>query len=143
VSVVAVVALGLLSFAIGLMAPVATQALGHGRAAFRAVAVGAAARGGATELEQGHWLAASGAVPVGAAILLPPTTTAAGTALVRDVRRVAADLWLGAATATAHDRAGGVLAAARVGLLLRVGRAPPDTTLRARVISRPWVAGIQ
>jgi hypothetical protein len=142
-SLVVLVALGLLSFAVGLAAPMADLELRQGRAAFRALVVDAVARGGLTELERGGWLPSAISLPVGDSLVLPSITPRAGFSLRRRIARLGPNLWLGEAIADARDRGGSILAGARQGLLIRVGAEPPDTTIRARATSRPWIAGFQ
>jgi len=142
-SLVVLVALGLLSLAVGLGAPMAELELRQGRTGFRALVVDGVARGGLTELERGSWIPAAASLSVGDSLPLPSIAPRPGLTLGRRIWRLAPTLWLGEAVADARDRGGSILASARQGLLIRVGAEPPDTTTRARAITRPWVTGFQ
>ena len=142
-SLVVLVALGLLSMAVGLAAPMADLELKQGRAAFRALVVDALARGGLTELERGSWMPAAVSLAVGDSLQLASIAPRPGLTLDRQVWRIAPSLWLGLAVADSRDAGGSILASARQGLLIRVGAEPPDTTTRARATTRPWVTGFQ
>ena len=142
-SLVVLVALGLLSLAVGLAAPMADLELRQGRTAFRALAVDALARSGLTELELGGWLGAAATLPVGDSLVLPSGAPRTGYSLARRIARLGPGLWLGESIAAVRDQGGSVLASARQGLLIRVGAEPPDTTIRARVTTRPWITGFQ
>jgi hypothetical protein len=139
---IVLVAIGLLSIAVGLVAPVADHELRQGRGSFRSLSVATAARAGLTELERGSWLVLTAGVPVGGTVMLPPTVLPR-ILIERELHRVGAELWFATALATARDRGGGLLAASRQGLLLRVAIIPPDTIPRAQISARPWVGGFE
>jgi hypothetical protein len=142
-TLVALVALGLLSFAVGLLAPIAEQELRVGRSLFRSAVVTAAARSATAELEAGGWLPSAGAVPVGGTLSLGSGSNGTAVVVARELRRIGPNLWLGAAEATLADPGGGLLARSRQGVLLQVTRVPPDTIDRVQVTSRPWVDGFE
>ena len=142
-NLIVLVALGLLSMAVGLVAPVADHELRQGRGSFRSLTVATAARAGLTELELGAWLGMTSGVPVGGIVTLAASVPRPGMLVERELRRVGPELWFAAALATARDQGGGLLAASRQGLLLRIVIIPPDTIPRAQVSARPWVSGFE
>ena len=142
-SLVVLVALGLLSLAVGLAAPMAELELRQGRAAFRSLVVDALARGGLTELERAGWRSAGASGSVGGSLGLGTIAARAGLSLDRRIWRLGPTLWFGEAVAELRDAGGALQATARQGLIIRVGAEPPDTTIVARVTTRPWVTGFQ
>jgi hypothetical protein len=142
-SLVVLVALGLLSLAVGLAAPMAELELRQGRAAFRSLVVDALARGGLTELERARWMPVGASVSVGGSLGLGTIVAGPGLSLDRRLWRLGPNLWLGEAVADLRDAGGVLQATARQGLIIRVGAEPPDTTVVARVTTRSWVTGFQ
>ena len=142
-NLIVLVALGLLSLAVGLAAPVAESELRQGRSSFRSLRVEALARGALSDLERGAWIGPAALVLVGDSLPLPSRSLPGGLVVDQILLHLAADLWLGAVRSVQVDQGGSVLASSRQGVLLRVGTIPPDTIPRAIATSRPWVTGFQ
>lgn len=124
--------------ALGAALPVAIGSVRQGRQAGWALSVVAAARGGLAEAERGAWVGGGGAVPLGTALSLPPLAPRPGVTVVREARRVGADLWVITADARLLSAGGEQLARSEQGLIVRVAAPPGDTVVGVFPIARPW-----
>jgi len=117
----------------------AGAALRDGRAHFRQAIVGAGAERGLAESMQGVWVGAGTVLPLGGRMVLPPIADRPGVVIVRDVRRLSAELWLIHSRAEVTTIGGGaVLAAEERGLVVRLVQDPTDSTFQVIPIPRPW-----
>ena len=87
----------------------------------------------------GAWIAGAGAVPIGGSLPLPPALVRPDLVGRAAVRRVDLRLWLVVASGTRLDRAGSVLASARVSRLVRLLTLPGDTLPSLVPTRRSWL----
>jgi hypothetical protein len=142
-SLVVMVLLGLLAAAGALVGPVAVAELPQGRESFQRTALEGATEAGLVQALSGPWVLGVRGSPPGTVVPIPSVRTGARLVITLEAEALAGDWWLVHGRGVLLDQAGDSIGARRAGWMVQVGVFPPDTLVRARLTSRPWVAGFE